>query len=127
MSKSFCKSASIYVIARVGLGAGVHLGAKVSFGFRPRKLRSKEPNSGKPGVTEPGPLLGPLPFAMVLFPCAIALLGVESSSNSLGAVKLCKGFFWQVTILKQSGVKRWKFWAFPNKLALPLDIELLKL
>ncbi len=93
MSKSFCKSASIYVIAGVDFGAEVHLGARVGFGFGPRKLGPRELNSGKPGVTEPGALVGPLPFAMVPFPCAIAPLGVESSFNSLGAVKLCGGFF----------------------------------
>lgn len=109
MRKSFCKSASIYVIAGVGLGAGVHLGARVGFSFGFRKLGPREPNSGKPRVAEPGALVSHLPFAMVLFLCVRAPLGVKSSSNSLEAVKRCREFFRQVTILKQSGAKKRKF------------------
>ncbi len=92
--RSLCKSVSIYVIAGVGLGAGVDLGVEACPGSKPG-----EPDPGEPEVAEPNVLAGLLPFAVVLLSCVIApisytvvLLGVESLSGSLETAEPYSGF-----------------------------------
>lgn len=100
MRRSFCKLASVYVIAGVSLSAEVNLGARVGPGFRLEKPGLGELGPKKPGIAELGTLVGPLSFAMVPLPYAMALLGVKNSSSLLRAVKLREGFLQQVAILK---------------------------
>lgn len=90
------------MITRIGSGVGVWLGIGAGPGSGPG-----EPSPTKPKVAEPDVLMDSLLFAVISLSYivapllyAIALLGVKSSSNSLGITKLYKEFFWQMTILK---------------------------
>lgn len=70
------------------------------------------------------PKIVELDLLEILLPWLMYLLGAKSISSSLGVAELRKRFFWQVIILKQS---RKKLWVFLNKLAIPLDAEILEL
>lgn len=99
------------MIARVDSGAEVDSGTGVGLDSKPR-----EPGLKEFEVAQPGALTGCLPFTVVPLSCAmallfyaIALIGMENSSNSRGATKPRKRFFQQVAILERSGVKRKMF------------------
>lgn len=92
----------------IGADLGARFNSKVRVGpsSRPRELGPGEPGLGKLGVVESNELAGLLSFTMILLYCAVTPLEADSSSNLLGLVKLCRRFFWQVAILKQSRAKR---------------------
>lgn len=77
--KSFCTSASVYVIAgvRAGLEAKVDLGARTV----------PKSRSGELKIAEPNILVSLLLFAVVPLSCMMASLGAESLLGSLEAIK----------------------------------------
>ena len=80
------------MIAGVSSGARVDLKVKAGLGSGLGKPGPRKPNLKEPAIAELGVLAGLLLFAMVLLPCAIASLKVESSSDLLEVAKLCRGF-----------------------------------
>lgn len=86
---------------------------------RRAKVRARKSRLAKSGL-----LGASLPWTVSLSFCVMASTRVKSLSGSLGILKMCEKFPWQVVILEQN---RKKFWAFLNRLAILLSVELLKL
>lgn len=80
--KNFHRLASVYVIAKIGLGARVNLRTKAGLSSKLRK-----PNSRELKVVEYGALVGLLTYLVISLSYEIILLGIESSFGSLEVAK----------------------------------------
>lgn len=71
----------------------VDLQVRADLGFRPGKLKPREPRLGEPGIEESGALAHPLCFIIVLPSCVVASLRAESLSGLLEIAEFYWGFF----------------------------------